>query len=78
MSSAPLTALVTGATADVGDDPAQHLLAAGHVVVLHGRTPAESERAVDQLGQLRGMRPARLSALVALAPVYALVRGLES
>ena len=59
MSSAPLTALVTGATGGVGLDTARHLVADEHVVILHGRTLAESERTVNQL-VAEGADPDRL------------------
>ncbi|OLT20758.1 hypothetical protein BJF78_09380 [Pseudonocardia sp. CNS-139] len=64
MSFQPLAVLVTGASAGVGHDTAARLAAAGHRVVLHGRTQEAGERAAAQLAA-GGADPDLLSVVAA-------------
>jgi NAD(P)-dependent dehydrogenase (short-subunit alcohol dehydrogenase family) len=47
--SAPPTILITGATSGIGYATARELLAAGAVVILHGPTRHDADRAADRL-----------------------------
>ena len=52
------TILVTGSTDGIGLETAHRLCAAGHNVILHGRSAEKLQRAVDELNDLESGEPA--------------------
>lgn len=77
------TILLTGATDGIGFETAKKLVANGHNLLIHGRSPAKLNQVLDQLNQLSGAGEvegylADLSDLSAVATLAAEVKANQS
>ena len=74
------TILVTGSTDGIGLETARRLCAAGHNVILHGRSAGKLQRAVDELSNLGpGEQPTSYTAdLSSIGDTVALAKNIAS